>query len=469
VSLATLNHAGLSEVRAEAAPRRVAIIGADFVPSSLPPALRIKFFATHLREFGWEPVVVTTDPRYYENRVDPENAGLLPEGLQVIRTAAWPAPLTRKFGLGDLGMRSLWHHWKMLKTLCREQRVDLIFIPVPPYVPMVLGRLAHRRLGIPYVVDYIDPWGTPYYWQLPRSQRPPKWAMAAAMARVLEPFALRHVGHVVGVSKGTTDFVVGKYPWLRESDATEIPYGGEPGDWEYIRGHARANRIFDPSDGLRHMSYVGRGGADMVPALRAVFAAVKKGLQENPEIFRRLRLHFVGTAYGPDGRGREQVLPVAREAGIDAVVEEHPERVAYLDAMQVLSDSHALLVVGSEQPHYTASKIFPYILAAKPLLAVFHRDSSVVSILNQTEAGIPVTFSEQDRLPGKVEEIAARLRQLLLLPAGFRPSTRWAAFERYTTRAMTARLAQVFDKVLARHSSTEDEGTSLAYSSGARE
>jgi len=466
VSLSTLSCRDLS-VRDRGAPRRVAIIGADFVPSSLPPALRIKFFSTHLRDFGWEPVIIATDPRYYENRVDPENAGLLPDGLQVIRTAAWPARVTRKLGLGDLGMRSLWHHWQAVKKLCREQPIDLIFIPVPPYVPMVLGRLAYQKFGIPYVVDYIDPWGTPYYWKLPRAQRPPKWALASAMARVMEPFALRHVAHVIGVSKGTTDFVVSKYPWLHMSDATEIPYGGEPRDWEYIRGHARANPIFDPSDGLLHVSYVGRGGADMIPALRAVFAAVKIGLQQSPETFGRLRLHFVGTAYGPDGQGREQVLPVAREVGIAGVVQEHPGRVAYLDAMQVLSDSHALLVVGSEQPHYTASKIFPYILAAKPLLAVFHCASSVVSILQETGAGEPVTFSEQRGLSGKIEEIAARLRQLLSLPSGFRPATRWEAFERYTARAMTARLAEVFDNAVTRDAAAESEGTLLAYSSDA--
>ena len=74
-----------------------------------------------------------------------------------------------------------------------------------------------------------------------------------------------------------------------------------------------------------------------------------------------------------------------------------------------------------------------------------------------------MTFSEQDRVSGKIEEIAARLRQLLLLPAGFRPATRWQAFEAYTTRAMTARLAEVFDRVVARHASAESGGTLLAY------
>lgn len=33
------------------------IIAPDFGPSSLPPATRVRFFAKHLPEFGWEPVV----------------------------------------------------------------------------------------------------------------------------------------------------------------------------------------------------------------------------------------------------------------------------------------------------------------------------------------------------------------------------------------------------------------------------
>ncbi len=444
--------------------KRVAIIGADFVPSSLPPALRIKFFASHLREFGWEPVVITTDPRYYENRVDPENARLLPEWLRVIRTAAVPARLTRKFGVGDLGMRSLWHHWRALKTLCREQRVDLIFIPVPPYVPMVLGRLAHRRLGIPYVVDYIDPWGTPYYAKLPRAQRPPKWAMASAMARFLEPFALRHVAHLVGVSKGTTDLVVGKYPWLRESDTTEIPYGGEAGDWEYIRRHPRRNPVFDPADGLMHFASVGAYTEAMRPVLAAFFAGVRKARAESPELA-GLRLHFVGTSYST---GRPCVSPIAREQGVEEMVEERPHRVPYLDALQILSDAHALLVIGSAEPHYTASKIFPYILARKPLLTIFHHDSSVINIVESTQAGSVITFSADHPLQEKTDEVAWRLRELAALGPGYEPRTRWQAFDAYTTRAMTARLAEVFDKVVARVPLAGDERTSLAYSGEAR-
>ena len=42
--------------------RTVLIIAPDFTPSSYPPALRARFFAQHLPEFGWKPIVLAADP-----------------------------------------------------------------------------------------------------------------------------------------------------------------------------------------------------------------------------------------------------------------------------------------------------------------------------------------------------------------------------------------------------------------------
>ncbi len=429
--------------------KTVLVAGPDFVPSSMPPALRIRFLVRHLPEFGWQPLVLSVDPRYYEHPSDPENERLLPEGLEVVRTPAWPAAWSRKLGAGDLGLRSMRQQWKAIQDICRRRRIDLLFLPVPPYPTMVLGRLAYERFHLPYVVDYIDPWVSDYYWKVPRSQRPPKWVLAHYMAKALEPFAVRHVGHITGVSKGTTDSVVQRYRWLDENDATEIPYGGEPADFEYLRRNPRPNQVFARGDGLVHLSYVGACIPGMHATVRALFAAIRHGLTESPQIFGRLRVHMVGTTYSPTPT--EQALPMAREMGVEAVVTEWPARLAYLDALQVLLDSDALVVIGSDAPHYTASKLFPYILAQKPLLAIFHEESSVVRIAGETRAGHVVTFDHSGRPPASgVPEIRAWLEALLTVPGELRPDTDWSAFEAYTTRAMSKRLAAVFDRALAR-------------------
>ena len=70
--------ASQSVIRSSCAQKTVLIICADFAPSSYPQALRTRFFARHLPEFGWKPLILTTEPRFYEWSVDPENEKLLP-------------------------------------------------------------------------------------------------------------------------------------------------------------------------------------------------------------------------------------------------------------------------------------------------------------------------------------------------------------------------------------------------------
>ena len=430
--------------------KTVLIIAPDFAPSSYPPALRARFFAQHLREFGWTPVVLTTEPRHYEWTIDPENEKLLDPSLEVIRTGALPLKWTRKLGIGDLGIRTFWQHWRAMGRICRDRHVDLILISVPPNVPMALGRLAHMRFGIPYVLDYNDPILPDYYWRLPRSKRPPKWEIVYAMYTILEPFALRRVEQLIGVDDSYMAGLFKRYEWLEGIKATPVAFGVEPGNFDYVRQHPRRNPVFQPGDGLFHMSYVGRGGPDMVAALRALFQAVRTGRQKAPELYRRLRIHFVGTTYAANADGHYQVLPVARECGVEEIVQERPGRVQHLEAIQILLDSDALVVVGSEQPHYTASKIFPYILAARPLVAVFHEDSSAVKVLEETRAGSAVTFSATRSPLSVVGEIEAAVQRVLILPEGWRPPTDWAKFEPFTARAVTARLAEVFDNSLTK-------------------
>ena len=445
--MAKLTHAHPGSHRAV---KRVVIIGSDFSPSSLPPATRIRFFAKHLPEYGWEPVVLTTQPSYYESENDPENEKLLPEGLEVVRTQALPASITRKIGVGDIGMRTIAHHWRALKRLHREKKIDLLFIPVPPSIPMVLGRLANLRFGIPYVVDYIDPWITDYYFKLSREQRPSKWFISYLLSRGLEPFALRRARHITGVSKGTTEQVISRYKWFSSMDTTAIPYGAEAGDFDYLGQHPRKNPIFNAQDGRIHLCSVGAYVETMEQTLRAFFGAFRDARQQSPALFENVVLHFIGTTYSTNGSDPFRVTAVARDCGVDAWISEHPERVPYLDSLQVMLDSHALVLLGSSQPHYTASKVFPYILARRPLLTVFHEDSSVIAILKEVNTGRIVTFKDQQD-PGELgdkltDSLAAMMREIK--DGSWCSHTSWEAFDHYTTKTLTGHLAGAFDKAI---------------------
>ncbi len=433
--------------------RLVIIVAPSFAPASNPPTQRVRFFARHLPQFGWTPTVLTVDPRYYEEPLDPDIESLLPKGLDVVRTGAWPASTTRRFGIGDLGIRAYTHLDRALRSLCESRRPDLIFIPGPPWHTFRLGPAMRTAFGIPYVLDYIDPWvnsiGADGRW----------WTKAfwfRQMAIALEPRAVRDAAHLIAVSTGTTNSVRASYPDVPAERCSEVPYGVEPSDFSALRGRPARQAWWDASDGNFHMSYVGAMLPRGYDTLRALFAGVSKLRREQPQLGDRIRIHFVGTTYDPSSP-LPLVLPIARDMGLGDVVTEHPARVPYLDALNILCTSDANLALGSTEAHYTASKVFPMILARRPLLAIFHAASPTCDVVRQSHAGDLITYDDSHPAGGRVDAIAASLARIIA-GEGYDPSQIDAdVLGQYTAEAMTARLAAVFDGVVAGQPRTADE------------
>jgi len=187
--------------------------------------------------------------------------------------------------------------------------------------------------------------------------------------------------------------------------ATVLPFPGDERDLARVAADGTRQDIFSPGDGKQHWVYVGRGGNDMHLAVSALFLALAEALGQQPALRNRLQLHFIGTSYAAAGHGQKSIQPIAEEFGLQNVVIEHTDRIPYSQTLRCLLDADALIVPGSDDPGYTASKIYPYLLAGKPLLAVFHENSSVVSLLQKVGGGVCVTFKTGE----PAEEIAKRI------------------------------------------------------------
>ena len=72
---------------------------------------------------------------------------------------------------------------------------------------------------------------------------------------------------------------------------------------------------------------------------------------------------------------------VFESLGVADVVHEVPTRIPYSSAVRVQQQATVLLAMGSSEPHYTPSKIFPLLLARRPVLGVYHEASTVTEIL----------------------------------------------------------------------------------------
>lgn len=430
--------------------KRVLIVSPRFVPSNAADMHRVRQALPYLRDAGWEPTVLAVDPAEAETPRDDILLRTIPDDVEVVRTGAVPVRWTRKVGVGSLEARSLAALHREGSRLLNREPFDLVFFSTTALGVSVLGPRWQRRFGVPFAVDLQDPWYSEYY---ARTGTPPpggriKYAASNAIAKRLEPFVLRRAAHVVAVSPAYPEELAERYPWFDARQATVLPFGAPERDFEILREARVANPVFDPGDGLDHWVYVGRAGHDMAFSLGALFAAVADAREASPEAYARLRMHFVGTSYADGDTGTPTVSPVAEAHGVADLVDEQPRRIPYFEALQCLLDATALIVPGSDDPAYTASKVYPYVLAGRPMLAVFHEASTVVDVLRSTEAAKVVCFDENTPLPEAAEAVAgAWLRPR----AWTRPPTmRREAFEPYTAREMTARLGAAFDEAVAR-------------------
>lgn len=426
--------------------RRLLIVAPAFPPHPSPATHRARYLCRYGPEAGWDVEVLTVDPKFYEEPPDRELEALVPPSATVERVPALSTRWTRRLGVGDLGLRSYLHLWRALRDRCRRDPPDVLFFPGGPFYPFLLGARVNAQFGLPYVLDFTDPWVYPPH---PADAKPWKkghWAYRLATA--LEPRAVRNAAHVLAVSDGTNDAIRRRYPDVPADRFSAVPFGFEAADFDELRRRPRVDRFWE-RDGNLHLVYVGAMLPNGYETLRALLRAVSQLRAEQPEFGERLRLHFFGTTYDPKAT-RGLVTPVATEMGLGAIVSEHPRRIPYVDALQVLTSADGVLTLGSSDHHYTASKIFPCILARRPLLAVYHEASTVCDVMRETGAGALVSYGDVERAESRVGAIAAALERLLS-PGGYDPrAVRLGAIEAYSARATTRHIFDVFDRVAPR-------------------
>ena len=431
--------------------RRVLIVSPHFPPINAPDHQRARMSLPYLQEFGWEPHVLTVRPDCVEGVHDPLLEQTIPSHIPVIRTGALPVKHTRRVGLGSLGLRCFPHLLLAGNSYLSTKRFDLVYFSTTVFAAMALGPRWRSRFGIPYVLDFQDPWLSDYH-RYPGAPKPPggkfKYGFSQLIAQMLEPDAMRQVSHVISVSPEYPKTLLQRYSWLRQDQFTVLPFGASEKDFEQLPSLNVQQRIFDPKDGQRHWVYVGRGGDDMAFALRALFLAIQSNRNLEPEKWRLVKLHFVGTSYAPGTLAVKTVEPLAQELGIADLVEEHPHRIPYFEALQILVDSDAILLFGSDDPSYTASKLYPCILAQKPILGIFHQQSSVVKIMRHCNAGQLITFDSKSQSIDLLNKVSYQLNWLLSTPKNYQCETIWSEFESYTAREMTRQQCNIFEQCL---------------------
>ena len=423
--------------------KTVVLVAAHFIPSFLPAVHRSRLWAYHLEEFGWRPVILTTDAKYYECQVSAELEALLPENLEIIRTRAVPTKPIRL--VGDLGVRSMGWYRQELNRMAGRKAVDFVHFTAPSFPPVLLGPGFTRRTGIPYGIDYIDPWIP----ETPQGHRfLSKHWVVEKMAHVLEPLALRRVRLITGINTAYFASVLQRNPRLSGRVVTAgMPYGGSERDFEALDRRPRPTFLFrDP--GTVNLIYAGA----LMPKAFTLTDRLMEGIAQlkargEPWV-RKLRLHFVGTGTKEnDPESGHTVKPFIEKHGVGDLVQEMPSRIGYLDVLNHLRQSQGILVIGSTERHYSPSKIYQSVMARRPVLALLHEESTAAVTLRESKAGQVLTFTEE-QLPS-ARQLGEALERFFHGRESYDPeAVNWGAFAKTSAWESARILAGALDRAV---------------------
>ena len=402
---------------------------------------RVRQSVWYFEEFGWKPTVVSVDEKYVEGIEEPLLKGSLPIELEIVKVNAFSSTWTRKVGLGALALRSLYFYFKTINNILKKEDFNLVYFSTTQFPVLILGRYWRWQFKIPYVIDMQDPWHSTYYQNKPKKERPPKYWFSYNLNKLLEPIAMKQCDGLVSVSEAYLKELRNRYSNLLNKPSSVITFGAFDKDLKIAKDFEQATSRL--SGTFRNIVYVGRGGFDMQPALTLLFSSFRIGLTEQPDLYKNFRFIFIGTSYAPNGHGKKTIEPVAEKEGILDYVTEYTDRVPYFEGLSFLLNADLLFIPGSDDPAYTASKLYPYILAKKPLLGIFHPHSSAKCIIEETGAGKVCTLRDNiQKVYGTLDKLLKEIQQDV-----WKNETNWGAFEKYSAKEMTKRQVELFNMV----------------------
>lgn len=437
--------------------RKVLLVSYHFPPNTAMGAARPAQFAKYLPECGWEPVVLTVAERYYE-RSDDVSASPRPGRLLVVRTPMLRSPhdhylrLRRLLspagghppatGSGQPPASSPWWRRSLGSLLAfpdeqvgwfpfavaaglrlvRRHGIRVAVTSGPPHSVHLIGAALRRLARVTWIADFRDPCLDSYVERVDPT-------LANRLAVRLGAWYTARADQVLTATDRLAARLRAKYP-RHASKVITLTNGYDPDEFATIPPQ-KAERFTISHVGTLHVY----GRRDPKPLLRAAAELIQEGAVD-PANF---RLRFVGVH--PEA-GRSLSPAIARYGltpNVDLV-----SWVSRHTALEIMVQSHALLVLADQQPLEIPGKVFEYLAAGSDILALTE-DGATADLLGETGRGLVVAPDDPAALKAALLTLYRR--------HGTRPNGglgRRVPPPKYSRRNLTRELAHLLDRVVTR-------------------
>lgn len=374
--------------------KRVLMVAFHFPPikgsSGIQRTLR---FVRYLPEFGWEPIVLTVDPRAYLGTGNDQLRDI-PPGTIVNRTRAWDA--ARHFAVGKrypqiLARPDRWMSWWLSAVpaglaMIRKYRPQALWSTYPLATAHRIGHTLQRLSGLPWVADFRDPMAQEGYPEDPSVWRSFERIERAGIARA-------------ALSTFTTPSALRDYQARYPARAARMSLLENGYDEETFQGVA-ADSPLDPDRlTILHSGIVYPSERDPT----ALFAALEDLKRADRSIFDRLRIRFRAPVH------KALLEQLAADHGVAEAIEILPS-IAYRDALSEMVRADGLLILQAANCNaQVPAKLYEYLRARRPILALTDPAGDTARIAR--DAGIEAVVPLDN--PGA---ISALLRRFVSTP-----------------------------------------------------
>lgn len=395
--------------------KKVLMVAQYFPPAGGVGVIRITKFVKYLREFGWEPVVLTVRPDCYPDRVWLDESFMkdVPEDIAIYRTGVW-----RTGAINNEGIRWLPCLLSAIGKVIMKENPQLVYLTGGPFFPLVVGPFVKFLFKRLYVVDLRDPWKLAGR-ALPT--RGLKVLVGRVLTNMIEPLVLQHAAKIICVSEHMRKDYQQAYPRLAGKFVV-IPNGYDPDDVEGIIPY-HFTRFTVVYTGKFRTSEAFRDPGPFFQALRIC------------------RQHCYDIQFIHVGAIEQEVVNMAEKIGISDSVwfvgpKPHNEALAYAKG------AHLLLLIGGGQKTEQTGKIFDYIICGRPILALAPPNSEIAKVAKDIPFAKVLANGNPEAIAEALKEMYKRNLDEIFV--------RNALLDlKYHRRRLTEALAMTFNEVLS--------------------
>ena len=321
-----------------------------------------------------DPTLVIPPATQVIRTIDPSPAAVIPRealagtrGLR--RIGRWLSLQPRRFALPDIHVR--WRRPAVraaldaARQLPAHERWDVVISSSPPETTHVVARDIARALDLPWVADFRDSWLDLPHLRLDRVGPRIKHARSVRLARRV----LRHASAITTVSEPLAVDLRRHHPHAR---VHVIENGVERTDVARAEPRAEGYRERDRFVVLYTGNFFGRQS----PA--TLLDAVEQAVAEDPALAQDLVLRFIGGLKPVD---RDRIAGSTQLASVVDHVEflRHDDVLAHQRAADLL---YLYVAPGTRSAGVFTGKVFEYVAARRPVLALVPADNVCVELLD---------------------------------------------------------------------------------------